>query len=127
MAEEESLAGRSDFDQTEELRLLNEESELSIEELRLRYLCEKVNVEDNLPDLGQANNTTSSSKNTIKQSTNGKTTILTKSTEKSHSNLAYLTGSLSKADNEEGEDEDYSPPTENWKNVIRVGFAYQVL
>lgn len=124
MDEEEELFGKSGFDQTDELRLLNEESELSIEELRRRYLCD-VNVEDSLPDFGQATSSKLITTSKSDKQSSGKTSIFTKSSEKSHSDLAYLTSSPLKGDDEEG-DEDYNPPTENWKNVIRVGLAYQV-
>lgn len=89
-------------------------------------MCDEINVEDSLPDVGQANIASSSNiSNSFKQSSNGKNTLFTK-TEKS-CNLAYLTETPSKIEEEEeAEDEDYTPSTEGWKNVIRVGFAYQV-
>lgn len=108
LAEEEALMNEKE-DVTDELRLLNEENEMSVEELRRRYYGAPSEPEPTLPsDLSD-------------QPCSSTLPILVATDP-----LKKLFGD-NVLDSSEDEDEDFVPKaTEYWKKEVRIGENYQV-
>lgn len=106
--EEESLAkcGEDDLSNADELRLLEEEGEMSIEELRRRYFGEA-----ELPALPDSTDSPDSSHDN--SADNGV----------NQAGPSYFNEDVLN----ENDDDEYEPPPEPWKKVVRVGADYQVI
>ena len=114
MVEEEGLDENEDVD---ELRLLNDDAELSIEELRRRYNFNEPTRE--VTEAADAGDQPSSSSTRIVVSTTTTTTtiVANKATNDYFADCFH----------DDEEDDDYVPrPVFYWKKDVRIGDSYQV-
>lgn len=112
------MTSRTEGDKADEIRLLNEESEMSLEELRRRYLGDdEINPPGSFTSTLNGNSllTPTKESESVEENVRGE----------GESSLSYLVKDNLLKEDEEPDDDDYEPPN-YWKNVIRVGSIYQV-